>query len=120
MDILVQDEKNMAFELARELYPDLLATIMQFKVREGPFNAHYCEAASSISPAAWWKLISIDLVLNEIIRRIIACYPSTAPLVRLFSTSFGVVHTNEKNRLGIKKSGKLVSCFKVLNLIVAI
>ena len=115
MDILMQDAKNMAFELARELHPDMLATIMQFKVQERPFNAHYFEAASSISPAAWWKLIPIDPDLSEIIRRIIACSPSTAPLERLFS-SFGIIHTNVRNRLGVEKAGKLVFCFKVLNL----
>ena len=115
MDILMQDEKNMAFELARELHPDMLATIVQFKVKDGPFNAHYFEAASSISPAAWWKLIPIDPDLSEIIRRIIACSPSTAPLERLFS-SFGMIHTNVRNRLGVEKTGKLVFCLKVLNL----
>ena len=36
MDILMQDEKNMALELARELHPDMLATIKLFKVKEGP------------------------------------------------------------------------------------
>ena len=115
MDILMQDKKNMAFELARESHSDMLATIMQFKVKEGPFNAHYFEAASSISPAAWWKLIPIDPDLSEIIRRIIAYSPSTALLERLFS-SFGMIHTNVRNRLGVEKAGKLIFCFKVLNL----
>ena len=33
MGILMQDEKNITFELARESHPDMLATIMQFKVK---------------------------------------------------------------------------------------
>ena len=57
----------MAIGLARELHSDMLAAIMQFEVREGPFSTHYFEAASSISPAAWWKLILIDPHLSEII-----------------------------------------------------
>ena len=83
MGILMQDEKNITFELARESHPDMLATICNSRLREKPFNAHYFEAASSISQVAWWELIPIDPNLSEIIRRIIACSLSTAPLERL-------------------------------------
>ena len=65
-------------------------------------------------PSDWWKLARVPEEISKICRKILACSPSTGSLERLFST-FGWVHSKERNRLGTEKAGKMVFCMKVLN-----
>jgi len=49
-----------------------------------------------------------------IAKRLHSTVASSAGIERIFS-SFGIVHTTLRNRLGVEKSSKLVSVFKSLN-----
>ena len=47
-------------------------------------------------------------------RQLLCAAASTANIERIFST-FGLVHSKLRNRLGIEKAGKLVFMYKILN-----
>ena len=72
-------------------------------------------AVNGIHPLSWWKLIpSISSAFSRYITGLLTAINSSASIERVFS-SFGLVHSRIRNRLGIEKAGKLVFIFRILN-----
>lgn len=81
------------------------------------FGAHFKDTA----PLIWWK--SLTLPDSEwpdkknfinLCEQLLTAIAATAGLERYFST-FGIVQSTLRNRLGNQKAGKLVFIFKYLN-----
>ena len=71
---------------------------------------------SAVTPSSWYRSLKEKLdekVIYKIIS-ILSATSSTANVERVFST-FGLVHSNIRNRLGTAKTGKLVFLYKILN-----
>lgn len=70
---------------------------------------------NSISPLLWWKsLPSMSDESKKIVEGYMTAIASSASVERVFS-SFGLVHSKLRNRLGVAKAGKLVFIYKYLN-----
>ena len=52
--------------------------------------------------------------LWEVVDQLLTAVASSAGVERIFS-SFGLVHSNIRNRFGIEKAGKMVFRFKLFN-----
>ena len=70
----------------------------------------------SINPCDWWKSHDdcVNQELLEIVDQLLIAVASSAGVERIFS-SFGLVYSNIRNRLGVEKAGKLVFLFKLFN-----
>ena len=64
------------------------------------------EMIQSVSPPTWWESQKTQLDNSML--------TSSAGVERIFST-FGIVHSKLRNRLGAVKAGKLVFIYKLLN-----
>ena len=111
---MTAEEESSALDFASELHPELLSYIMKFRTNTEPFLSRHFDTATDVHPSDWWKLARVPEEISKICRKILARSPSTGSLERLFST-FGWVHSKERNRLGTEKAGKMVFCMKVLN-----
>lgn len=98
-------------------YPSLLPVLMNYQAQTGPFPQYRFEDGllGSVSTVTWWKSAhGIESKDKETILRVLTSICSSANVERVFS-SFGLVHSKLRNRLGTVKAGKLVFLFKLLN-----
>ena len=114
-----EDEECKAMSLAEEEYPEVIPIILKLKAKAYPFDKAYLFESSVIShltPCSWWRALkgNIDISVIEDICGLLNGVASSASVERIFST-FGLVHSKLRNRLGIEKAGKLVFLHKVLN-----
>lgn len=116
--VLTQDEINTTMVFAQQLHSELPGLIARFRAKCPPFIESFFSSnvATAVHPAEWWNLPEFELnaQLKEVVVSLLSCSPTTADIERLFST-FGWIHSKERNRLGIEKASKLVFCLKVLN-----
>ncbi len=100
-----------------------LSEILKFQAEaQAPYEKYLfnSSATQNISPYIWWKsiensgVIKPDLKFTKFCTKLFTCNASTAGLERLFST-YGFIHSKIRNRLGVDKSAKLVSLFKIYN-----
>ncbi len=99
-------------------YPDAMPHIIQFKARLSPFGRfmfHQC-VLQGVSPLAWWLSMSeqIHPELSLLVRSLFSAVASSAGVERVFST-FGFIHSDVRNRLGVDKAAKLSFIYKMLN-----
>ena len=96
--------------------PASFKTVLSFISKNEPFRPYQYEDLS-VEPCVWWKGISRLCGLSEefqdVVVRIHSVAASSASIERLFS-SFGYVHSKIRNRLGVEKASKLVSCYTTL------
>jgi hypothetical protein len=97
--------------------PSYLAPLMAFQARESPFlPAFFNDTTLSIPPVTWWKSTASRGVPQDFINMVTQLFrspPSSAAIERVFS-SFGLIHTKLRNRLGNTTVSKLVFCYRVL------
>lgn len=71
----------------------------------------------SMNPIVWWKCIQrsgkISESLCEFAVKLLTMPASSASVERIFS-NFGLVQTKLRNRLGLEKATKLVTCYRHL------
>lgn len=70
----------------------------------------------NISSLTWWQSQKqfISAELSSLTNQLFSTVASSAGVERLFST-FGIVHSKLRNRLGSEKSSKLVAVFQHFN-----
>lgn len=117
---LTADEKSCALKVAKELLPSgLLPLIIQFLAKSDPFtDIMFDEEILKTSKALyWWKsqqnVEAVQKVLPTI-KQLLSATASSASVERVFST-FGLVHSKLRNRLGTEKAAKLVFLYKYYN-----
>jgi transcription termination factor NusB len=118
---LTVEEKESALQAAEEIYPDsgLLPIVIKLEARSRPFTkVMFSEnILKNVTAVEWWKSqknISDITTILPIVQQLLGSVASSASVERVFS-SFGLVHSNLRNRLGIEKAGKLVFLFKYYN-----
>ena len=98
--------------------PSLLPQLYQFQGKAEPFLASIFACTNALKPVLWWRTVksSKNIVSNELCEiaiRLLSLTSSSAAIERIFS-SFGLIVTKLRNRLGTEKAAKLVSCYREL------
>ena len=92
--------------------------IIQFKAKALPFAAYMFadNIVSEAAPMSWWmsqtSFLHPELLL--LAKTLFSAVASSAGVERVFST-FGFVHSDIRNRLGIEKASKLTFIYRMLN-----
>ena len=95
-----------------------LVPAISFQAQAEPFPASFFRAeARGLKPTTWWKGVAACTDLPQgflaLMNDLHTACASSASLERIFS-SFGLVHTKLRNKLGIAKAQKLVYCYRML------
>ncbi|XP_065641917.1 uncharacterized protein LOC136073741 [Hydra vulgaris] len=111
-------EKNTALEYANLQYPHIIPTVMKFRGKSYPFLEFEfrLEVLTELSSVQWWRSHRDNIeskTLNTILQ-LMTAVASSAGVERVFS-SYGLVHSKLRNRLGTEKAAKLVFLFKAIN-----
>lgn len=101
---------------------NFISIYMKFVAKIFPFvgNISKKEVITSMTSAEWWKAVSKDADLkigdndNIVLKNVLSSIASSAGIERVFST-FGLVHSDLRNSLGIDKAGKLTFLMQKLN-----
>ena len=114
---LKEEETSRAMALASE-FPGLIPITMKFQAKSPPFHESKFaeEAIQSLTPYEWWKSHAYAFKDGELlpVYSLMSATASSAGVERVFST-YGLVQSKLRNKLGTEKAGKLVFLFKVLN-----
>lgn len=117
---LNQEQLDEALNYANIYHPTVMPEIITYQAQGAPFSKCLFDKhiVSKVSPLIWWTSFEKKLTPDffYLIKQIFTAVSSSAGIERLFST-FGLVHTKLRNRLGVEKASKLVSVFKSLNTI---
>ena len=109
-------------ETAREWLGDhnseFLAAAIAFQAEASPYpKSFFLPAARTMKPVTWWQAVGVNSVLPDgfvdLMVTLHEASASSASLERIFS-SFGLVMTKLRNRLGLEKAQKLVFCYRML------
>jgi hypothetical protein len=95
-----------------------LPTAIAFQAKAELFPPSFFTAsATAMKAATWWKGIAASVTLPagfaELMMQLHSATASSSSIERVFS-SFGLIHTKLRNRLGIEKAQKLVFCYRML------
>lgn len=95
-----------------------MSEIISFQARAFPFKDYLFSESTvkNIKPLTWWLCLKNNIIneMLEVVTRLFTAVASSAGIERIFST-YGLVHSKIRNRLGVDKSSKLVAFFKSLN-----
>ena len=103
-----------------EKIPDLVPTLLNLRARAKLLNLNYKISdlfLKEVSCSSWWKTVNPNKAYLPGKTEDLICSlqtASNASIERVFS-SFGLVHSKLRNRLGVEKAGKLVFLHKILN-----
>ncbi len=90
---------------------------MKFIAKADPFLFLFeVNVVSQMSPLEWWKthFNSCEETETKAVTQLLTVVATSASVERLFST-YGLVQTKLRNKLGNEKAGKLVFLYKALN-----
>lgn len=122
------DQEKMAEEWVADQYPEFLAGVLAFGIKDTdvyPATLFNENVFAKILPSKWWKLVGKKIDKMEVTEAtnklpqgfcsffasLHTCPASSASIERLFST-FGIVWSKLRNRLGVEKAQKLVTVYR--------
>lgn len=115
---LTDEEHEAAMELASTHHNMIVPNLINLKAQASPFLTYMFAdtVIQSVQPVDWWRSHGNRLHPDTIhvAKQLLTAISSSAGVERVFS-SFGLVHSKLRNRLGIGKAAKLVFLFKLLN-----
>ena len=114
---LTATEIEGALEWLHQNKPGLLGDVLNLRAKAQPFSKFMFEndTIGKMKPIDWWRSQDkLSPELTELAEQLLITCASSAEVERIFST-FGIVFTKLRNRLGIEKAHKLVFLFKILN-----
>ena len=102
----------------KEKNPEFLNTVISFEAQDSPFPASYFDpGATEAPPLSWWKSIDKRCALPsgfmQLMKQLHTAVASSSSIERVFS-SYGLIQTKLRNRLGNDKASKLVFCHRLL------
>ena len=117
MDIQdVETAKNWLMELN----PDFLIAALSFQAEADPYPKSFFQPkARTMMPSTWWTAVGNSckqLLPDGFVELMVTLHVATASsasLERIFS-SFGLVITKLRNKLGLTRAQKLVFCYRML------
>ena len=116
---LPSDQKDKAMDYIEEIddrLPGMLAAFEMEDITIFPPQAFKASIRNVLEPVKYWKYVSNNTQLEplkvfcDLAVRVLSCPPSSAGLERAFS-SFGLVHSKLRNRLGNERVMKLVRTY---------
>ena len=112
------DQVEMAKCWLMEKSDEYVAVAASFQAEAAPYPpSFFSPACRLMHPAIWWKAVGNSANFPEgFVDLMITLKPATtssAAIERVF-TSFGLVMSNLRNRLGLVKAQKLVFCYLML------
>lgn len=116
---LSEYEVDAALQFVENYHPECMPDIIKYKAKTFPFKEfmfHPTSLTGVSPPLVLWKSLerNISVKTMALVSQLHTAISSSAGIERLFS-SFGIVHTKLRNRLGVDKAGKLATVFKSLN-----
>ncbi len=100
------------------MFPSLVKVIMKFQAKSSPFHAFKFSdfVTKCMSDVEWWRSHSnvLDSDVISAAQQLLSAVASSSGVERVFS-SYGIVHSKLRNRLGTEKAAKLVFLFKTIN-----
>jgi len=107
------------------MYPHFLPAVMAFKIQDEsyfPKTMFNSSILNEFKTVQWWRIMEkkcdkIDNVPNDFCKFLISlhsCPVSSASIERIFST-YGLVWSDLRNRLGAEKAQKLVKVYRSLS-----
>ncbi|XP_076038547.1 uncharacterized protein LOC143023811 [Oratosquilla oratoria] len=115
---LLSEEVNNAMDYANERFPSLVPVIMKFQAKSPPFHAFKFSdfVTKSMSAVEWWRSHSnvLDSDVISAAQQLLSAVASSSGVEQVFS-SYGIVHSKLRNRLGTEKAAKLVFLSKTIN-----
>lgn len=119
---LSENEKEVAMSYAEKKFGSkFLALIIKLETQSKPFNKLYFSESvlEEVSTYEWYQsqkqsIIEFDPLIFSQIEILLTAVLSTASVERVFST-YGLVQSKLRNKLGLAKAAKLVFLFKRFN-----
>jgi len=109
---LTEEQLDSTMNYVSINHPEIMDEIITFQAQGFPFKSYLFNEniVLKIKPLTWWIALEKNLTkeMNEMVKQLFTSCASSAGIERIFST-YGIVHTKLRNRLGIEKSSKLVS-----------
>jgi len=102
--------------------PELLPFVLSFGEDDSdqyPGSFFQPDVVAKLDPVSWWKSMKRATkrpeieALADVMIHLLSSPASSASVERVFS-SFGLVHTKLRNRLGVERAAKLVFCYRML------
>lgn len=115
-------QKEQAYAFLNDIKPEFVPFVIALTTKSKPFpkfmfGSHFTNTA----PLIWWRSLTIQdsewpdkKNFISLYEQLLTAIAATAGLERNFST-FGIVQSKLRNRLGNEKAAKLVFIFKYLN-----
>ena len=102
----------------REKNPEYLAAAISFQAEADPYpKSFFLPTAREMKAVTWWQAVGRNCILPDgyvdLVITLHMATSSSAALERIFS-SFGLVLTKLRNKLGLQKAQKLVYCYRML------
>lgn len=112
------NEKNDAESYLIETNPEYYPLYLSFLAHDNPFpsSRFFPAAIESTPPVTWWRALRSSLKNDGFIDfavQLLTSPASSASIERVFST-FDLIHTKARNRLGVERAAKLVFCYRHL------
>ncbi|XP_053102956.1 uncharacterized protein LOC128323583 [Hemicordylus capensis] len=114
---LSAEEEELAMTWVSSNHPSVMPTIINFKAEGEPFKKYMFaeDILKKVTPVNWWKSLKhLDLETVQVMISLLTAVASSAGVERILS-SFGLIHSKLRNRLGPDKAGKLVFLFQIMN-----
>ncbi|XP_073526372.1 uncharacterized protein [Phyllobates terribilis] len=114
---LSAEEEELAMTWVSSNHPSVMPTIINFRAKGEPFKKYMFaeDILRKVTPVNWWKSLKrLDLETVQVMISLLTAVASSAGVERIFS-SFGLIHSKLRNRLGPNKAGKLVFLFQIMN-----
>lgn len=115
---LSENQMEIAMEYVDSLHPAVMPEILKYKAQSSPFQKYRFkkDVIQSLTPQIWWMSFqnSISEDMKLLCNQLFSAVASSAGIERMFS-SFGLVHSKMRNKLGNEKAAKLTAIFKHLN-----
>lgn len=115
-------QREQAYTYLNKINSDFIPFVMALLAESAPFPKYvFGSKFKNTQPMVWWKGIIIDDAswpnkqgFLSLCEQLLSAIAATASLERTFS-SFGMIQSKLRNRLGNEKAGKLTFLFKYKN-----
>lgn len=115
---LDQEHIDSAMEYLENYHPTVMPEVIKYRAKVSPFKEYLFSkhALEDVKPLTWWLALedNVSVQILDLVKQLHSAVASSAGIERLFS-SFGLVHSKIRNKLGTEKAAKLVSVFRALN-----
>ena len=117
---MATEHLESAHQLFSSKWQGVLVDLCAFEAEAMPFPSHMFSDTflEKIDPCVWWLCIkkthkNVNPELSDLALRLLKLPASSASIERIFS-NFGFIQTKLRNRLGLEKAAKLVTCYREL------